>query len=78
MNLPVVEVLATDIHADFCLVAVRRQQLDDVLSYIAAAHGVGRVVFMVNHANGYMPRFAVLDERRVVLAFPGAALLSGQ
>ena len=73
MNLPVVEEIAADMHADLCFVTVRREQLDGVLPTIANAHGIGRVVFMVNHANGSMPLFAALEKRRVVLAFPGAA-----
>ena len=73
MQLPVVEELQADMHADLCLVTVRREQLDSVLPALRAARGMGRIVFMVNHACGSGLLFSALERGRTVLAFPGAA-----
>jgi 2-dehydropantoate 2-reductase len=73
VQLPVAEMLSTDIHADLCLVTVRREQLAAVLPDLAAATRITRFVFMVNHANGSEFLFSALGRTRVVLAFPGAA-----
>lgn len=73
IQLPVVEKLDRGLCADLCLVTVRREQIEPVLSDLAAADGILRVVFMVNHANGSDSLFAALGRRRVVLGFPGAA-----
>lgn len=72
-QLPVVEDLNPSIQADVCLVTVRREQLESVLPAIAAARGIDRVVFMVNHACDSTRLFAVLERRRVVLGFPCVA-----
>lgn len=73
VHLPVAEQLEPDIHADLCLVAVRREQITSVLPILAAAASIARIVFMVNHANGSEELVRVLGRKRVVLAFPGAA-----
>jgi 2-dehydropantoate 2-reductase len=73
VRLPIKERLAPGIQADVCLVTVRREQIRDVLADLAAATGIRRVVFMVNHANGSERLLAQLSRARVVLAFPGAA-----
>ena len=73
LRLPVAEELAPDSYADLCFVSVRREQIADVLEDLAAASAIGRIVFMVNHANGSEELFNVLGRKRVVLAFPGAA-----
>ncbi len=73
IQLRVTRRLAPDMRADLCLVAVRREQLDDVLPVLVAASGIGRIVFMTNHAHGSEELFAALGRSRVVLAFPGAA-----
>jgi 2-dehydropantoate 2-reductase len=73
VRLPVIERLASGMQADLCLVTVRREQLQKVLADLAAAPGIRRVVFMVNHANGSEKILAALSHARVVLAFPGAA-----
>jgi 2-dehydropantoate 2-reductase len=73
LRLPVVEGLAPDDHADLCLVAVRREQIAEALKVLAPASAIGRIVFMVNHANGSEGLFNALGRERVVLAFPGAA-----
>jgi ketopantoate reductase len=52
VQLPVKERLSPDVRADVCLVAVRREQIREVLPDLAAAVAIRRVVFMVNHANG--------------------------
>jgi ketopantoate reductase len=72
MRLPITERLAPETFADLCLVAIRREQIDEVLPDLAAASAIGRFVLMVNHANGSAGMFKVGRER-VVLAFPGAA-----
>jgi 2-dehydropantoate 2-reductase len=73
MRLPVSEDLNPNLEADLCVITVRREQLMDVLPPLAAARGVARAVFMVNHACGSEPLFAALGRERTVLAFPGAA-----
>ena len=70
---PAIERLAPDAQADLCLVAIRREQIAEVLPDLAAASSVSRFVFMVNHANGSQEMFKALGHERVVLAFPGAA-----
>jgi len=72
-HLPISYKLAPDTLADLCLVAIRREQMDDVLPHLAAASAIGRIVFMVNHANGSEQLFRALGRARVVLAFAGAA-----
>jgi len=72
-SLPVVESLPPECSADLCLVTVRREQLECVLPILAQATGVGRFVFLVNHANGSEDLFRQLGKQRVVLAFPGIA-----
>jgi 2-dehydropantoate 2-reductase len=73
MRLPVAEELDPDVSADLCLITVRREQLNAVLAALRAAHGVGRALFMVNHACGSEFLFDVLQRERTVLGFPGAA-----
>jgi 2-dehydropantoate 2-reductase len=72
-KLPVIERLTPDTVADLCLVAVRREQMDDAQPDLVAATGVARFVFLVNHANGSEALYAALGRQRVVLGFPGAA-----
>jgi 2-dehydropantoate 2-reductase len=73
LRLPVIERLSRDDKADIGLVTIRREQIAAALPDLAAAAGVGRFVFMVNHANGSEEVFNALGRDRVVLAFPGAA-----
>lgn len=73
VHLPVLETVDRDLQADYCLVTVRREQIDEVLPSLAAAQGIARIVFMVNHAHGSDALFAALGRSRVVLGFPGAA-----
>jgi 2-dehydropantoate 2-reductase len=72
-HLPVIERLSPGMQADVCLVAVRREQITEVLSDLAGAPAIRRIVFMVNHANGSKNILEALSPARVVLAFPGAA-----
>ncbi len=72
-QLPVAEMLRSDMHADLCLITVRREQLAAVLPDLIAATRITRFVFMVNHANGSEFLCGALGRTRVVLAFPGAA-----
>jgi 2-dehydropantoate 2-reductase len=71
--LAIEERLVPSAEAAVCLVAVRREQIQEVLSDLAAATAISRIVFMVNHANGSESIFNALRRSRVVLAFPGAA-----
>jgi 2-dehydropantoate 2-reductase len=73
IQLPVMTELDKQVCADLCLVTVRREQLDSVLPALAAARGIARVVFLVNHACGSQFLFEALGRERVVLGFPGAA-----
>jgi 2-dehydropantoate 2-reductase len=73
VHLPVLEILSSDVHADLCLVTVRREQLPAVLPDLARATGITRFVFMVNQANGSGFLMSALGRTRFVLAFPGAA-----
>jgi 2-dehydropantoate 2-reductase len=73
MNLAVVERLEPGASADFCFVMVRREQIDSVLPDLKAATLVGRIIFMVNHANGSEGLFEALGRDRVVLGFPSVA-----
>ncbi len=73
MPLPIIERLASDTRADVCFVFVRREQLEEVLPDLSAASAIGRIIFMVNHANGSDRLFAALGRERVVLGFPSAA-----
>jgi ketopantoate reductase len=73
LRLPVAEHLVANMQADFCLVMVRREHITDVLPGLAAATQIGRIVFMVNHANGSEEIFSALERTRTALAFPGAA-----
>jgi 2-dehydropantoate 2-reductase len=57
---------------DLALIAVRRDQVDDVLPVIAAARGVPIVLFMHNHAGGSRALLDAVGAERVVLGFPGA------
>lgn len=73
LPLPVLSELPRDISADLCLVTVRREQIEAVLHPLAAASGIPRIVFLVNHANGSDALVRLLGRSRVVLAFPGIA-----
>ena len=73
LQLPIIERLSPGVQADVCLVAVRREQISEVLPDLTAASSIRRVVFMVNHANGSKAILDALSPARVVLAFPGAA-----
>jgi 2-dehydropantoate 2-reductase len=73
VRLPTIERLAPNTRADLCLVTIRREQIDAALPELEAASKLGRIVFMVNHANGSEEMFKALGRSRVVLAFPGAA-----
>jgi 2-dehydropantoate 2-reductase len=69
----VVEALSQETSADLCIVAVRREQIDEVLPALVGAIGIDRFLFMVNHANGSEALYAALGRARVVIGFPGAA-----
>jgi len=73
ISLPVMERLASDCSADFCLVTVRREQIAAVLPDLARATSIRRIVFLANHANGSENIFALLGRSRTVIAFPGIA-----
>lgn len=73
VQLPISERLSPDAHADVCLVAVRREQITEILLDLVAATAIRRFVFMVNHANGSERILNALSPARVVLAFPGTA-----
>jgi 2-dehydropantoate 2-reductase len=73
LYLPVIERLSPGTQADVCLVAVRREQIAEILFDLMRAPAIGRIVFMVNHANGSNDILDALSPARVVLAFPGAA-----
>jgi 2-dehydropantoate 2-reductase len=73
IQLPVRTELDKEVCAGLCLVTVRREQLERVLPALAAARGIARVVFLVNHACGSQFLFDALGRERVVLGFPGAA-----
>lgn len=72
-RLAIEEHLVPTAEAAVCLVTVRREQIQEVLSDLAAATAISRIVFMVNHANGSESIFNALSRSRVVLSFPGAA-----
>jgi 2-dehydropantoate 2-reductase len=71
--LQVVEVLTAETSADLCIVAVRREQIDEVLPTLVAATRIDRFLFMVNHANGSEALYAALGRPRAIIGFPGAA-----
>ena len=71
--LPVLDRLPPTLVADICLVTVRREQIDAVLSDLVRATAIPRVVFLVNHANGSAELAKLLGPSRTVLAFPGFA-----
>jgi ketopantoate reductase len=71
--LPVLESLPPDFPADICLVTVRREQIKTVLSGLAEAITIPRVVFLGNHAYCSDNLLANLGRARAVLAFPGIA-----
>lgn len=73
MTLSVAEELEARVQADFCLVTVRREQLQGVLRALIAARGIRRIIVMVNHACGSARLFDVLGRERTILGFPGAA-----
>jgi 2-dehydropantoate 2-reductase len=72
VQLPITGRLTREMQADLCLVAVRREQINEVLPDLMTASAMGRIVFMVDHANGSEQMFKALGRARVVLAFPGA------
>ncbi len=57
---------------DLAMVAVRRDQVSDILPVIAAARRVPTVLFMHNHAGGSAALLNAVGAERVVLGFPGA------
>src|SRR5579859_471606 len=57
---------------DLVMVAVRRDQVDEVLPAVAAARRVPIVLFMHNHAGGSSALLDAVGAERVVLGFPGA------
>jgi len=73
VRLPVIERMDEHVSCDVCLVAVRREQLDAVLPDLRRAASVGRVVVMVNHANGSLKLLEAVGGQRLVLGFPGFA-----
>ena len=73
IHLEIAETLAADARADLCVVTVRREQLEEVLPFLKAAVGLGRILFFVNHAGGSAWLFDALSRARIILGFPGAA-----
>ena len=71
--LPVLESLPRDFSADFCLVTVRREQIEAVLPGLVEAVAIRRIVFLGNHAYGSDNLLAIPGRSRTVLAFPGIA-----
>lgn len=72
LRLPVMDRLERDVHADLCLVTVRREQLEEVLPTLAVVGSVARIMVMVNHACGSQWLFQALGRERTILGFPGA------
>jgi glycerol-3-phosphate dehydrogenase len=64
VQLPITGRLTREMHADLCLVAVRREQINEVLPDLMTASAIGRIVFMVNHANGSEQIFKALGRAR--------------
>jgi 2-dehydropantoate 2-reductase len=71
-RVPLTASLEPDSVYDLAMVAVRRDQVDDILPVIAAARQVPTVLFMHNHAGGSSALLDAVGAERVVLGFPGA------
>ncbi len=71
--LPILESLPPECLADLCIVAVRREQIMEVLADLVRAPAIRRIVFLTNHANGSEDIFTKLGRSRTVIAFPGVA-----
>lgn len=67
-----IEVLEPDNAYDYVLVLVRNDQIDSVLSILAASTATPNVVFMYNNAAGPQRLIEALGSQRVILGFPGA------
>jgi 2-dehydropantoate 2-reductase len=73
LRLPVSEGLRPQMHADLCLVTVRREQLEAALPELTRASWVARFLIMGSHVGDSQALFAALGRERVVQAFPGFA-----
>lgn len=71
-RVPLTASLEPDSVYDLAMVAVRRDQVNDILPVIAAARRVPTVLFMHNHAGGSAALLDAVGAERVVLGFPGA------
>jgi 2-dehydropantoate 2-reductase len=67
-----IDVLEPDDAYDYVLVLVRNDQIDSVLSILAASTATPNVVFMYNNAAGPQRLIEALGSQRVMLGFPGA------
>ena len=67
-----IDVLEPDDAYDYVLVLVRNDQIDSVLSILAASTATPNVVFMYNNAAGPQQLIEALGSQRVILGFPGA------
>ncbi len=64
--------MPVDDYYDFCLVPVRKTQLDTVLPILAANSHIPAFMFMVNTAEGPQAMFEALGRERVLLSFANA------
>jgi 2-dehydropantoate 2-reductase len=67
-----IDTLEADSVYDMAIIAVRGDQVGDVLPAIAAARRIPLVLFMHNHAGGSAALLDAVGADRVVLGFPGA------
>jgi 2-dehydropantoate 2-reductase len=73
LRVRVVSALLPDEAYDLIIVAVRADQLADVLPPLAANRGVPCILCLQNHASGSEALAAALGPQRVLLGFPGAS-----
>lgn len=67
-----IEGLGADDHYDLAIIAVRRDQLADVMPDLAANRQIPMMLFMMNNPGGSARLVEALGEDRVLLGFPGA------
>jgi 2-dehydropantoate 2-reductase len=72
-RVPVVEELAPADSYDLVIVAMRREQIADVLPILEAEDRVGTVLFLQNHAGGSGQLVSAVRRDRLLLGFPGAS-----
>lgn len=71
IQIPLAEHLAPTDAYDLVIVAVRLEQVDDVLAALAANHQTPTVLFLLNNASGPERFVQALGAERVVRGFPG-------